>query len=138
MIEDTLICRVRYSETDKMGFVHHSNYARYYENARWELFRKYLITYGEIEKAGVLMPVVRMSAHFKRALCYDDEFIIRTSIKKMPGATLDFEFELKDLSGNVFHKAEVSLAFLSVQTKKACRPPKKLEEHMQQYFPDLK
>mgnify|MGYP006316721729 CR=1 FL=1 len=49
MIEHSHSLRVLYPETDKMGTVHHSNYARYYEVARWELFRAIGIPYNEIE-----------------------------------------------------------------------------------------
>lgn len=50
--------RVSYSDTDQMGFMHHSNYLRYYETARWELFRSLGITYSEIEKEGIILPAL--------------------------------------------------------------------------------
>lgn len=134
MLVDSLTIRAKYSETDQMGFVHHSNYARYYENARWELFRKFLLPYDQIEKDGLLMPVVKMNARFIKPIRYDDEVSIVTRIAKLPKATLDFDIEILNKEGELVHRANVSLAFLLVKTQAACRPPKIVLEQLQKFF----
>lgn len=61
MITKETVFRVSYSDTDQMGFMHHSNYLKYYETARWELFRSIGIPYNEIEEEGVILPVITAS-----------------------------------------------------------------------------
>lgn len=56
MITRDIPIRVRYYETDCMGFVHHSNYVRYYETARTEMLRELGMTYPELEAQGIMLP----------------------------------------------------------------------------------
>jgi acyl-CoA thioester hydrolase len=125
-ISESITRTVRYSDTDQMGFMHHSNYARYYEDARTALFRKLGLPYSEIEKEGLLMPVVRMDAHFKQPLRYEEQFTVTTWLEKMPASTITFHYEMVNENEEVVHTAKVVLAFLSSKTGKACRPPEKL------------
>ena len=65
--------RVTYSDTDQMGFMHHSNYFKYYETARWELFRNIGIPYPELEEEGIILPVTDASIKFIKPAVYDQE-----------------------------------------------------------------
>ena len=56
MLEDNINIRVRYADTDQMGFVYYGNYAKYYEIARVELFRNIGLTYKSLEEMGIGMP----------------------------------------------------------------------------------
>lgn len=125
-INETITRNVRYSDTDQMGFMHHSNYARYYEDARTVMFSKLGLPYSKVEKEGLLMPVISMEAHFKQPLRYEEEFSVKTWLEKMPTATITFHYEIKNEKGDVVHTAKVVLAFLSSKTGKACRPPAEL------------
>ena len=69
--------RVRYYETDRMGVVHHSNYLRFLEDARMDWIRDHIINYSEMEKMGIIIPVVSATGNFKSFLRYDDEFAVR-------------------------------------------------------------
>ena len=71
MITGKTYFKVSYSDTDQMGFMHHSNYFRYYETARWELFRSLGIPYHEIEEEDVILPVINASAKFIKPAFYD-------------------------------------------------------------------
>ena len=75
--------RVRYGECDRMGFVHHSVYALYFEEARTEILRNAGITYKEMEDEGLIMPVRSMGMTFKKAAKYDDllEIHVRIEVK---------------------------------------------------------
>ncbi|HKK81974.1 MAG TPA: thioesterase family protein [Prolixibacteraceae bacterium] len=126
IIEESITRRVRYSDTDQMGFMHHSNYARYYEDARTALFRKLKMPYSEVEKEGLLMPVFKMDAHFKQPLRYEEAFTVTTWLEKMPASTITFHYEIANEKKEVVHTAKVVLAFLSSKTGKAFRPPRKL------------
>lgn len=123
MLKHRYTAKVKYSETDQMGFVHHSNYARYYENARWEMFRSMGIHYAQIEEDGILMPVVKMEAHFIQSLHYDEEYVVETQIKQLPRSVLELVYLISAGERGIVHRAKVTLAFISKITKKACRPP---------------
>ena len=77
--------RVRYYETDRMGVVHHSNYLRFLEDARMDWIRDHIINYSEMEKMGIIIPVVSATGNFKSFLRYDDEFAVRVFPVKFTG-----------------------------------------------------
>ena len=76
--------RVDYSLTDAMGFMHHSNYARVYENARWEYFRHIGLPYSEIENQGYWIPVIGMELKYHKPAYYDDQVEVTVSISSLP------------------------------------------------------
>ena len=88
----TFEVRVRYSETDQMSFVHHSNYFKYFELARLEWLNFLGISYSQIEESGVLMPVFRASAEYIKPLFFDESFKITISLMNPPKATLKFQY----------------------------------------------
>lgn len=118
--------RVSYSDTDQMGFMHHSNYLKYYETARWELFRNIGIPYPELEKEGFILPVTESSMKFIKPAFYDQKIIIKTSIKFFRGARIAFEYQARNETGELINEALVTVACVKKNTGKACFPPKRL------------
>ena len=94
MIEHEYSFRVMYADTDQMGIVHHSNYVKYCEMARWELLRNIGVSYHEIEKAGFLLPVIRMNFQFLKTAHYDELLMVRTTLVNMKGARVWFSYEI--------------------------------------------
>src|ERR1700723_2760355 len=86
--------RVRYGDTDQMGYVYYGNYAYYYEQARAEAIRAGGITYKEIEESGTMMPITRMNTKFIQPAYYDELLTIKTIIPHMPGRILVFHYEV--------------------------------------------
>jgi acyl-CoA thioester hydrolase len=86
--------RVRYCETDQMGVVYHANYLNWFEVGRTEFFRRDGHSYRELEKKGVLLPVVEASISFKQPALYDDVVEIRTHIAELSPVRLTFGYEL--------------------------------------------
>ncbi len=86
--------RVTYSDTDQMGYMHHSNYLKYYETARWELFRSIGIPYTKIEEEGIILPVINASAKFIKPARYDQKITISTRIKSTRGARVVLNIRL--------------------------------------------
>lgn len=86
--------RVRYSETDPMGFVHHAQYFSYFEMGRMELFRAQGGDYREMESRGRLMVVVHVECDFKKPARFDDLLTLRTRVLKLSPAKLEHEYEL--------------------------------------------
>jgi acyl-CoA thioester hydrolase len=119
---------VRYSETDQMKFVHHSNYLKYFELARLEWLTSMDISYAQMEREGILMPVVKASLEFKTPLYYGDFFQVTVILKNNPKATLEFDYVLLNQKDEIICKGNTVLAFLSPQTKRPMRCPKFLLE----------
>jgi acyl-CoA thioester hydrolase len=102
---------VRYCETDQMGIVHHSNYPVWFEVGRTDFFHKFGTRYSQIEKQGVLLPLISLKCDFISPVRYEDEVIVRSRISEFSGVRLSFGYE-------VVKKADGSLA-VSGETKHA-------------------
>jgi acyl-CoA thioester hydrolase, YbgC/YbaW family len=86
--------RVRYSETDAMGYLHHANYITYFEIARTELFRSLGGDYRAMEERGFFFVVVSVECKYKRPARYDDELVIKVKLAQWTGAKLIHEYEV--------------------------------------------
>ena len=126
--------RVSYSDTDKMGFVHHSNYLKYDETARWNMFRHLGIPYKEIEEAGVLLPVVDVKIQYLKPAFYDQKLVIETSIVELKGPKLVFNYRLFNEENDLINIATTTLAFVNVHTKKPCKPLPFIQKLLQEYL----
>ncbi|HOK51714.1 MAG TPA: hotdog domain-containing protein, partial [Bacteroidales bacterium] len=84
MIQGEIKVRVRYGETDRMGYAYYGYYPFYYEMGRTELLRNYGLTYKELEDSGTLLPVSRLEIHYIAPALYDEVLTIRTSIPQKP------------------------------------------------------
>jgi len=122
------VYRVSYSDTDQMGFMHHSNYLKYYESARWELFRSIGIAYPEIENEGIILPVINASVKFIKPAFYDQEIMINTRIKSFKGARIVFEYQAINETGEILNEAQITVACVKKSTGKACFPPKNIKD----------
>lgn len=85
---------VRYAETDQMGVVHHSNYAVWFEAGRTDFISKMGLPYSKIEKEGAMLPLLELKCKFKSFAKYEDEIIVKTSIKDYTGSRLVFRYEV--------------------------------------------
>ena len=118
--------RIKYSDTDQMGFMHHSNYLKYFENARISWLRTLGVSYRETEKEGILMPVVSASLEFIIPLYFDDEIIIEIILAEIPKATLSFEYKIINQNKELVCRGKTKLAFLNSKTMKPVRAPKNI------------
>jgi acyl-CoA thioester hydrolase len=123
--------KVTYSDTDQMGYVHHNNYVKYYETARWELFEQLGIPYKAVEEKGFMLPVVRMDLKFIKPAFYDDLLTIETTFYKIIGPKIFFRYRLFNEAGSLVNKAEVTLAFITATTRQPCLAPTFLTEKLQ-------
>ncbi len=123
MIEYQHLLRVPYPDTDQMGTVHHANYVKYYEAARWELFRNIGISYASVEEAGYLLPVIRMNFRFRKTTHYDAQLRIHTILKEISGARIWFTYKLYNQENELINEAETELAFVRRETWKPCMAP---------------
>lgn len=121
--QHTFKFRVAYTDTDQMGVMHHSNYLRYFEMARHDLMRTIGVSYAEIEKDGVAMPVIRALLNYKKPALYDQELKIESRISSNKGPRLLVEAVMRNKAGEVLCTSEITLAYVSKISGKACRPP---------------
>ena len=128
MYYKTKTIAVRYGETDQMGFVHHSNYLKYFELARIEWLLDLGISYAAMELDGILMPVVSARVKFKIPLLFGDNFNVKISLKKEPKATLEFDYIIVNQKNEIICTGNTVLAFLSSTKKRPVRCPKFLLE----------
>lgn len=126
--------RVRYAETDQMGYVYYGNYAMYYEVGRVEALRMAGFSYREMEENGIIMPVLEIHSRYLKPGKYDELLTIRTMIREMPGIRIKFHYEVINELGELINEGETSLAFLNKLSHKPCRPPAFLLELLKPYF----
>ena len=86
--------RVRYSDTDAMGFMHHARYFGYFETGRVELFRTQGGDYRAMEERGFLFVVVRLECNFRKPARFDDQLTLRTCVTRLTPAKLEHEYRL--------------------------------------------
>ncbi len=86
--------RVRYAETDAMGYLHHSNYLTYFEIGRTELFRAGGGSYRAVEERGLFLVVVKIEVRYKKPARYDDLLTLRTTISRITPARIEHEYQL--------------------------------------------
>ncbi len=85
---------VRYAETDKMGIVHHSNYAIWFEAGRTDFLKKSGVSYSEVEARGVLLPLYEITCRFKSPAKYEDEIAVITSLKELTRVRLILSYQV--------------------------------------------
>jgi acyl-CoA thioester hydrolase len=115
--------RVRYGECDQMGFVHHSVYALYFEEARTEILRQIGLIYREMEEEGIIMPVRSMVLNFKKAAKYDDLLEINIKVAKYTGIRVLFEYEVYNQNGTFLCDGNTELFFVAKNTMKPMMLP---------------
>lgn len=126
--------RVRYAETDQMGYVYYGNYSTYFEVARVELFRTYGVSYKEMEEQGVMMPVLEQKIKYIRPAKYDDLLTIKTYLKEKPGVRIRFEYEVYNEENTLLTKAETALVFVDMKTGRPTNAPAYFDQLINENF----
>ncbi|WP_099366929.1 acyl-CoA thioesterase [Sphingobacterium sp. 1.A.4] len=126
--------RVRYAETDQMGYVYYGNYASYYEVARTEMLRSTGVSYKELEDMGVMLPVTDLSSKYIKAAKYDDLITINIYIREKPGIRIKFEYELFNEAGELLNTGFTQLVFVDMEKGRPCKPPQVFVDKMAPFF----
>ncbi|PTX18030.1 acyl-CoA thioester hydrolase [Pontibacter mucosus] len=135
MFESEVQLRVRYAETDQMGYVYHGNYAAYFEVTRTEVFRKLGIEYKEMEESGTMMPVLELKTKFIRPAKYDDLLTIRLFVKSKPhGTRIKFEYEVLNEEGTLLTIGETLMVFVDMKTGRPTEIPALIHLKLDAYF----
>ena len=134
MLNHEIKIRVRYAETDRMGYVYYGNYATYLEVARVEMLRHLGFSYRSLEDEGILLPVLDFSIRYLKPAFYDDELTIRTIIPKLPGARITFNYEIYNANNEKISFAETTLVFINKATNRPSPAPDDLLTAMKPFF----
>ncbi|MCR9290135.1 acyl-CoA thioesterase [Saprospiraceae bacterium] len=127
--------RVRYAETDQMGYLYYGNYPIYYEIGRAEMIRSLGLTYRDMEiEHGTMMPVMSLNMRYVRPARYDELLTIRTVLRDLPEKFITFHHEIFNEKGKLVNGGNVKLCFVDVKTNKSVLAPAYLLEKLSAQF----
>lgn len=109
--------KVNYYETDAMGIVHHSNYIRFLEEARCYLLEKMQLPYDEIERNGIMIPVLEVNCKYKHPAKYNDLILIDVKLAELKGARMTIKYTIKNKEGNLVVEAQTRHCFTDFNLK---------------------
>jgi len=120
--------KVRYYETDQMGFVHHSNYLKYFEKARIDWLDSIGLSYSDIEKSGIILPVVNANIRFIYPAFFGDTLEVKLTINSAPTVKIDFNYIVFNQDKKIITTGETRIAFLDSASRKPIRCPREISE----------
>lgn len=128
--------KAQYYETDRMGIIHHSNYIRWFEEARIDLMEQAGMPYRALEEAGIMGAVVGVSCQYRSMVRFGDTVSIKASVVKYNGIAMTLHYEIRDReSGELRCVGETKHCFLDHQMKLVSL--KKANSDFHQLFLDL-
>lgn len=128
--------RVRYGETDQMGYVYYGDYAEYLEVGRVEALRSLGFPYRRLEEEGVMLPVRELHVTYHQPARYDDLLTLRTTIMASPSVRLVFGYELRNETGTLLCEASTTLVFVDRGSMRPRRAPEGLVAALADFFTD--
>jgi acyl-CoA thioester hydrolase len=124
----------RYSETDQMGIIHHSNYLIYMEQGRLAWLNELGFSYSVMEAQGVLLPVYHIDIKYKRPLKFGDEVVVRTTLSELPTTRVVFNYEISNNRGDLCAVAHLVLVFTDATSFKPIKPIPDFLEKCKSFF----
>ena len=134
MYQSEVKVRVRYAETDQMGYCYYGNYAAFYEVARVDALRKIGVSYSELEELNYQMPVLDFNIKYIKPAFYDDELSILCKIPQLPKLRIKFNYECYNQKKEIINFGSTTLVFINKLTKKPVNCPKILLDKLNQFI----
>tara|TARA_B100001057_G_scaffold213182_1_gene213522 strand:+ start:163 stop:567 length:405 start_codon:yes stop_codon:yes gene_type:complete len=134
MYQSEVKVRVRYAETDQMGYCYYGNYAAFYEVARVDALRKIGVSYSELEELNYQMPVLDFNIKYIKPAFYDDELSILCKIPQLPKVRIKFNYECYNQKKEIINFGSTTLVFINKLTKKPVNCPKILLDKLNQFI----
>lgn len=118
-------CKIRvwYKHTDQMAICHHSNYICYYEAARSELLRELGMSFAEVERRGIMMPILEVQSKYRKPAYFDELLTVRIILREKPAARINFFYEIYNERGELINTGMTQLGFIHSDTRRPCRCP---------------
>lgn len=126
--------RVRYAETDRMGYVYYGRYAEFFEVGRVEALRALGFPYRALEDRGVLLPVHDLNVKYHKPALYDDALVLRTTITALPGVRMVFRYELRGSAGSLLTEGGTTLVFVDKASGRPRHAPQELLAALAPFF----
>ncbi|MFB6467761.1 acyl-CoA thioesterase [Cytobacillus sp. Hz8] len=93
--------QVRYAETDQMGVVYHANYLVWMELGRTKIIEELGFNYAELEKDGIISPVIDIQASYKKPVRYGEMAKVKTWIEEYDGLRVTYAYEIFTEDGSI-------------------------------------
>ncbi len=135
MFTGEIYVRVRYAETDQMGYVYYGNYGTYYEIARTEVLRNLGISYKSLEEEdGVMMPVLENYSKYIKPAYYDDNLRIVVSVPERPAVRMTFSYEVFNEADTLINIGKTTLVFVNKQSGRPCMIPQRMMDLLEPFY----
>ena len=129
--------RVLYADTDHGGVTYYASYLRWFEIGRTELFRSAGLIYADIEKSGILCPVIEVYCKYLQPAKYDEILKISTWIEKLGRGSITFGYQIQKKSDNSLLATGHTINAFVNQSLKSTRPPKGIYKAISAFIEDL-
>ncbi|MCR5291920.1 MAG: acyl-CoA thioesterase [Eubacterium sp.] len=127
MVTEPYVRKINYYETDQMQVVHHSNYARFLEEARLDLMEKAGLPYDLMEEKGIIIPVLTLSSEYIGAVHFGDTISIYPHVTKLSPARFSLDYEIY-VGDRLVNRSHTSHGFVDAEFKPM---------NMRKHFPDM-
>lgn len=134
MFKHEVSLRVRYGETDRMGYAYYGHYATYFEVARVEALRTLGVNYKTLEDEGTLLPVLDFKIKYLKPAFYDDTLNIKVTIKELPGVRIKFDYETYNQENVLLNVGETTLVFVDKTSGKPKAAPARILDKLKQFI----
>jgi len=126
--------RVRYGETDRMGYLYYGHYPEYFEVSRTDMIRSLGLSYKEIEDSGIIMPVRSLKIEYKLPALYDELLTVVSFLKTLPEIKLDIDYEIYNPQKKIICTGNTILAFVDATSRRPRRAPAFFLQAVKKYF----
>ena len=134
MIKNQTKIRVRYGETDQMGYVYYGNYAQFFEVGRVEWLRSLGVSYKSLEASGIMLPVIQLNVKYIKPAKYDDLLTIVTILSNKPLVRIEFDFEILNEDEELLTTGFTRLVFMDMKKNKPVKAPQYLLDQIYAEF----
>ena len=134
MLQGTTLIRVRYFDSDPMGYCNNANYPKFYEIARDELFREVGLPYTFVETSGIMLPLADLYVKYIKPSHYDDLLTVKTVVRQMPTAKIRFDYYIYNQHDDLINEGYSTLVFVDILSKRPVRMPQFIREKIEKYF----
>ncbi len=128
--EFTTTIRVRYAETDQMGYVYYGRYPEYFEVARVEAIRELGMSYKMLEEQGYMLPVAKLEIKYMKPIVYDEKIELRSSVRLVGKSFIRFETEVFKENKELATTGIVTLCFVDSVSRKPVEHPQELVSNL--------
>jgi len=135
MLRNTCEIRVRYANTDQMGFVWHGNYLEYFEVARTEMLRDTGFSYKDLEDGGYYLPLIESHTIYKTPAKYDEVLEIDSEMKEIPASRMKIDYVVREKETKRLIATGYTLhCFMQTGSYKVTRAPEIFVKLIKKYF----